>query len=192
MFCTLHNFVTSNHQCNFPNSKHFSTQVLSPECQPYRFACVSFICMRGIIHPNVSPPLIKPASATKGKRNASMLHREWEDTKDARLHLHFRDICSVTVNPSSSAWLSPLFLQAYRSPPPRLFSYFIILSLCHHLHHLRSSPSSQLFFPLWLNLSSLVRTGEAVAVRSVTDTCTFVIGRLWNMHGDNCELRVRV
>lgn len=36
--------------------------MLSPECQPYRFARVSFICMREIIHPSVSPPLIKPAS----------------------------------------------------------------------------------------------------------------------------------
>lgn len=43
---------------------------------------------------------------------------------------------------------------------------------------LAPSPTSLLFSPFQLNLSPLVRTGEAEAVRSVTDTCTLVIGRL--------------
>lgn len=59
--------------------------MLLPECQPYKFACVSLICMRGIIHPNVSPPLNKPACTTAGKRNASLPHCQWQDGDDARL-----------------------------------------------------------------------------------------------------------
>lgn len=101
------------------------------------------------------------------QRGKEMHHRQWQDTEDARL-------IWCIFNPKLSApllWnhhlqlaqvfcsLSPLFLRRHSSSSPSPQLPFIT-----------TPPSLPSSFPLQLNLSLLVRTDEAVAVRSVTDT----------------------
>lgn len=94
-----------------------------------------------------------------------MHHCQRQDTEDARLIW-----CIFNPKPSAPLlWNHHLQLaQVFCSLPPLAKVQLFFSSP--QLPFITTPPSLPSSFPLQLNLSSLVRTGEAVAVRSVTDT----------------------
>lgn len=109
----------------------------------------SFVCMGLFIH--APPPLIKPACTTARKRNASLGHHQWQDSKGAcwllcifnpkisalLLWIHPLQLTQVTVCHSRSCdsaahLVLPLnpFIVSHPSAP---FSFFFLSSLLFHL-----------------------------------------------------------